>query len=92
MIREIKCLCIRTLARIIPAAAAHDNSFYAKSIEHRRVEVTVERETVSILVPLSRTAAAAPRAGWSTPLGSPGDLARDIHGEKRTLKQQDKAG
>jgi len=51
MIREIRCLCIKTLARIIPAGGARANSFCARTISHRRVEVTVERETVSMLVP-----------------------------------------
>ena len=51
MIRKIRGLYTRIKARIIPAREVAEKQINAKTMVHRRVEVTVERETVSILVP-----------------------------------------
>ncbi len=51
MIRQIKSLYIKTLARILPTAGADGKEVEARTLVHRRVEVTVERESVSVFVP-----------------------------------------
>jgi len=51
VIRKIKSLCTNFLARILPATAVGEKGINAQTIVRRRVEITVERETLSILVP-----------------------------------------
>jgi len=51
MIRQIKSLYVKTLARILPPAGVDGKEVDAKTLVRRRVEVTVERESVSVLVP-----------------------------------------
>lgn len=51
MIRKIKSLCTNILARILPATTEGEKGINAERIVRRRVEVTVEKETLSILVP-----------------------------------------
>ena len=62
MIREIKSLLTSILARIVPATTEGEKEINAKKIVHRRVEVTMERETLSILVPHKPTDGAARKA------------------------------
>jgi hypothetical protein len=50
MLRKIKRLYINTLARIVPAKKVDGNEL-ERSIVHRRVEVKMERETVTIVAP-----------------------------------------
>jgi hypothetical protein len=51
MIRKIRGLYTRITARIIPAAEVNEKEMNARTIVHRRVEVIVERESVSIRIP-----------------------------------------
>ena len=51
MIRQIKSLYDKTLARIVPPAGADGKELDAAALVRRRVEITVERETVSVLMP-----------------------------------------
>jgi hypothetical protein len=51
MIQTIKSLWIKILSRIVAARRAPRKGFDSESMVHRRVAVTVERETVSILLP-----------------------------------------
>lgn len=51
MIRKIRGLYRRIKARIIPAREVNKKEDHPKTIVHRRVEVTVERETVSFRMP-----------------------------------------
>ena len=51
MIRQIKSLYDKTLARIVPPAGVDGKELDAAALVRRRVEITVERETVSVLVP-----------------------------------------
>jgi len=50
MIRQIKSLYSKTLARIVPPAGTVRKGLDAGTLVRRRVEVTVERESVSVLV------------------------------------------
>ncbi|MGA3328539.1 MAG: hypothetical protein ABSF45_29165 [Terriglobia bacterium] len=63
MIRKIRSLCVNILSRIVPATGANAREMEAKPTVHRRVEVTVERESVSVLVPGQPAARAAGTAG-----------------------------
>jgi hypothetical protein len=49
VIRRLRSLCARILSRIVPATA-QGKQFGATPLVRRRVVVTVERETISILV------------------------------------------
>jgi hypothetical protein len=51
MIRQIKSLYVKTVARIIPAAGVGGKEIDARTLVRRRVEITVERESVSVFVP-----------------------------------------
>ena len=51
MFGMLKSLYMRIETRIIPATKRDGKGTVVESIVHRRVEITVERETVSILVP-----------------------------------------
>lgn len=51
MIRRLRSLCAKILSRIVPATRVQGKQFGATPLVHRRVVVTVERETISILVP-----------------------------------------
>lgn len=51
MIRAFRSLCAKLLPGIVPAMGVPEKEFDDKPLVRRRVEVTVERESVSILVP-----------------------------------------
>ncbi len=51
MIQKIGGLYTRVMARIIPARDVNKKEDHPKTIVHRRVEVTVERESVSFRMP-----------------------------------------
>jgi hypothetical protein len=51
MIQKLRSLCVNILSRIVPATGANARELEAKPTVHRRVEVTVERESLSVLVP-----------------------------------------
>ena len=51
LIGIFKSLCAKFLSGIVPATGVPEKGFDAQSTVHRRVEVTVERESVSVLVP-----------------------------------------
>jgi hypothetical protein len=80
MIREIRSLCVKILSRIVPTTGAHGKEFDARTIAHRRVEVTVERESVSALVPgqtadhAGRTASGKSRTEAPYPESPPAQL------------------
>ena len=69
MIRKIRGLYTRIMARIIPAAEVNEKERHAKTIVHRRVEVTVERESISIRIPGQAGQGASGAA--ATPLARP---------------------
>ena len=50
MIRQIKSLYRKTLGRIVPPAGTDRKGLDVGTLVRRRVEVTVERESVSVLV------------------------------------------
>jgi hypothetical protein len=50
MIRKIRSLCTRIMARIIPAMKRNARKTVAGSVTHRRLVVTVERESISMWV------------------------------------------
>ena len=68
MIRQIKSLYSKTLARIVPLAGVDGKQFDARTIVHRRVEVTVERESVLVVVP------GQPQGSAGQTVAGPGDL------------------
>ena len=47
MIRRLRSLCAKILSRIVPATEVQGKQFGATPLVHRRVVVTVERETIS---------------------------------------------
>jgi len=51
MIRQIKSLYRKTLGRIVALPGLDGKEFDTGTLVRRRVEITVERETVSVLVP-----------------------------------------
>lgn len=59
MVRKIRSLCAKILSRIVPATGANAREMEAKPTVRRRVEYTVERESVSVLVPGPPAARAA---------------------------------
>jgi len=50
MIRKIRGLCTRIMARIIPAMKMNTRKIVAGSVVRRRLVVTVERESISVWV------------------------------------------
>ena len=62
MIRQIKSLYTKTLARIVPPMGRNEKELDAKTIVQRRVEITVERESVSVLQRGQPTNSAQPTA------------------------------
>lgn len=50
MTQRIRSLCAKIVSRIVAAAGVQGKEVGAKAIVHRRVELTVERESVSVLV------------------------------------------
>ena len=83
MIRHVKSLYKKALAHIVPPAGGDGKELDARTIVRRRVEVTVERETVSLLVPgQPRTSADRTVAGCGDPEGEPPRLPpRNQQGE-----------
>ena len=81
MIRKIRGLYTRITARIIPAREVSEKPINAKTIVHRRVEVTVERETVSILVPGKPVGDAGGTAGAASAQAPRPHLLPDKGGE-----------
>jgi len=53
LIRRIRNRCVKILSRIVAASDEQGKEFDATTVVHRRIEVTVERETISILAPTS---------------------------------------
>ena len=47
MIRQIKSLYTKTLTRILPPSPVDGKEIDADTLVHRRVEITVERESIS---------------------------------------------
>ena len=66
MIRQIKSLYHKALARIVPPAGGDGKEIDARTIVRRRVEVTVERETVFIPAPGQPAGGAAGTAGGAS--------------------------
>jgi len=62
MIRRLKSLYSKTLARIVPPMGRNEKELDAKTIVQRRVEITVERESVSVLQRGQPTNSAQPTA------------------------------
>ena len=51
MIRAFRSLCAKLLSPLLPATEVPEKGFGDKPLLRRRVEVTVERESVSVLLP-----------------------------------------
>ncbi len=68
MVRTICSSLMQSLARIIPAIIRNTRGTATAGVVHRRIEITVERESVSLLVPGQRAEAAGGAAsGKSAP-------------------------
>lgn len=72
MIRIIKNLLTKLLSSIIPAKNVNGEKNEAAGVVRRRVEVTVERETVSLRAPVQSAGSADGTTGGGSGLEAPG--------------------
>lgn len=73
MMRKIRTLAMRILSQVVPPKKVRREETEAKNSVRRRVEITVERESISILVP-------------GQPQGSQPTVSRGLDRERKSKK------